>query len=622
MVTKRRARPDESPYTSADNALKCVDSGDHVLLGSGCAEPEILVDALIRRAPELSDVEILHLMTAGKAPYSDPKYRSSFRHNAFFIGSNVRAAVHEGGADYTPCFLSDIPGLIRSDRLPVDVILIQTSPPDAHGYCSLGVSVDILKAGIDAAEMVVAQVNPNMPRTHGDTFVHVSQIDRMVKGEVPVLELGGKPPGDIAKQIGKHVSLLIENGATLQMGIGEIPDAVLLYLGDKKDLGVHTEMFSDGVIDLIENGILTSRKKTLHPGKIVTSFCLGTRRLFDYIHDNPLFEFRPTEYVNDPFVISRNDRMTSVNSALQVDLTGQVCADSIGARFYSGVGGQVDFIRGALRSKGGKSIIALPSTAKKGAISRIAATLSPGAGVVTSRADVDFVVTEHGIASLKGRSVRERALALIQITHPKFRRELFEEAKKLSYIHQDQLPLPEDQHPYPVEVETYFQIKDGPRVHVRPLKTVDERVLRDFFYSHTEETVMRRYGVPLKRLSQKQLQEYVTLDYFEKMAIGAFLRTGRASELIGVARYYRDRSTRMAEVALTVHDDHQGRGLGSFLFEHIVRIAKARRVVGFTGHVEPGNARMLHIFQKYAKKVTTRLEGGVSQITFHFKDLK
>ncbi|MBI4345638.1 MAG: acetyl-CoA hydrolase/transferase family protein, partial [Elusimicrobia bacterium] len=403
---------------SADEAVRVVRSGQHVVIGGGCAEPELLVEALGRRAPELFDVEVLHLMTVGKAPYSAPELEGHIRHNAFFIGANVRHAVGLGRADYTPCFLSEIPSFIRGGRIPVDVALIQTTPPDPHGFVSLGIAVDINRAVVDSAKVVIAQLNPRMPRTLGDSFLHVSEIDRLVWGDAPLLELPAEAPSDVASRVGRHVARLVEDGATLQTGIGMIPDAVLAALTGKRDLGVHTEMFSDGLLPLIERGIVNNRRKSLHPGKVVTSFCLGTRRLYEYLDDNPAFEFRGTEYVNDPWVIARNDRMVSINSALQIDLTGQVCADSIGSRFYSGVGGQVDFIRGATRSKGGKAIIALPSTAKDGAVSRIVSVLNAGAGVVTSRADVDFVVTEYGIAELKGRTIRERAMALIQIAHP------------------------------------------------------------------------------------------------------------------------------------------------------------------------------------------------------------
>ncbi|MGE5174987.1 MAG: acetyl-CoA hydrolase/transferase family protein [Hyphomicrobiales bacterium] len=414
---------------SAEVALRAVRSGDTVYVHPGCAVPERLLDALVARAGDLCDVRIVHLMTMGRADYVAPGMEPHFRHIALFSGKNVRGAINEGRADYVPIFLSEIPRLFTSGRLPVDVALIQVSPPDEHGFCSYGVGVDTTKAAAEAARIVIAQVNPNMPRVLGDNFIHVRKLAAIVEVDVPLVELPRVRMTEDVEEIGRLVASLIEDGATLQLGIGGIPDAVLHYVRDRKHLGIHTEMFSDGMVELVEEGIVTNERKTLHPGKIVASFVLGTRPLFDFIHNNPIVEFHPTEYVNDPFVIAQNERMTSVNSAIEVDLTGQVCSDSIGNSIYSGFGGQVDFVRGASRAKGGKAVIALRSTAKDGNVSRISVSLDDGAGVVTSRADVHFVVTEFGIADLHGKSLRERAKALIAIAHPRFRDELTEGAK-------------------------------------------------------------------------------------------------------------------------------------------------------------------------------------------------
>ncbi|MEK7389227.1 MAG: GNAT family N-acetyltransferase [Elusimicrobiota bacterium] len=561
-------------YVSVEQALGVVRSGQHLFVGSGCAEPELLVKALVARAGELHDVEIFHLLTAGTAPYAEPALQGSFRHNAFFIGSNVRTAVRSGAADYTPCFLHEIPRLIRSGRVHIDVALVQVSPPDSKGLFSLGISVDIVRAAVETAPMVVAQVNPRMPRTRGQSRLPASAFDLFVQGTTPLLELSPRGTTPEAEAIGRHCAAIVDDGSTLQMGIGAIPDAVLSQLGGKNDLGVHTEMFSDGLLPLIKSGVVNGRRKTLHRGKIVTSFCMGTRPLYDAVDDNPAFLFCPSDYVNDPFVIAQNDRMVSVNSALQVDLTGQVCADSIGARFYSGFGGQVDFIRGATRSKEGKAVIALPSTAKGGSVSRLVATLDPGAGVVTTRADVDVIVTEWGIASLKGRSVRERALALISIAHPRFRPELLEKAKELGFVYPDQKPLPLHGRPYPVECETKMLMRGGSSMEIRPLRTTDERALRDLFYSHSAETIMARYGQPLKTLSREQVLEFVTLDYGARMALGAFERLGRASRLLGVVRWDGAGGTSDANLSLTIHDDFQGRGIGSFLVRMLLRHAR------------------------------------------------
>lgn len=417
--------------TSAEAAVRCVGSGDHVWLHAGCNNPEELLNALVQRAPELRDVEVTHLLTFGAAPHVDPRYQGSFRHRALFTGPNVREAVNEGRADWVPVFLSEIPGLIRSRVIPVDVAFIQVAPPDDHGFCSYGVGVECSKAAAESARAVVALVNRRMPRSLGDSFIHVSRLSHVVEIDRPLVELPMcTEVGGVARAIGRSVADLIENGSTLQMGIGEIPDAVLLFLKEKKDLGVHTEMFSDGMVELVESGVVTGEAKTLHKGKIVSSFVLGSKKTFDFLHNNSSVEFHPTEYVNDPFVIAQNDRMVAINSAIAVDITGQVCADSMGRSIYSGFGGQVDFIRGATRSRGGKPIIALPSTARDGKVSRIVDVLEPGSGVVTSRADVHFVVTEYGVANLYGKSLRERAQALVACAHPEFRDELQSAARK------------------------------------------------------------------------------------------------------------------------------------------------------------------------------------------------
>jgi acetyl-CoA hydrolase len=417
--------------TTAEEAVKAVRSGDTVWVHAGCNNPEELTTALVGRAGELKDITLAQLLTFGRADYADPKYDGVFRNRSLFTGHNVRKAVAEGRADYVPVFLSEIPGLIRSGNTKVDVAFIHVSPPDEHGFCSYGVGVECTKAAAEHARTVVALVNKRMPRALGDSFIHVSKLTHVVEIDRPVIELpGAGQVGPVAKHIGEHIAALIKDGDTLQMGIGEIPDAVLLYLKEKKHLGIHTEMFSDGLIELFEGGVITGERKTLHPGKIVASFVLGTKKTFDFLDNNPFVEFHPTDYVNDPFIVARHDNMVAINSAISVDITGQVNSDSIGTQVYSGFGGQVDFVRGAARSKGGRPIIALPSTAKDDQVSRIVEMLAPGAGVVTSRADVHYVVTEYGVAYLYGKSLRERAKALIAIAHPSFRDELTAAARK------------------------------------------------------------------------------------------------------------------------------------------------------------------------------------------------
>ena len=418
----------------AAQALKVVRSGDRVWIQSGCGTPSPLIDALVARASELRNVEIIHMKTLGDANYTKPEYEGIFRHRGFFLGENVRDAVIAGRADYIPIFLGEIESLFFSGVMHLDVVLMQVSPPDDHGYVTLGTTVDSTLNASRCAQTIIAEVNERMPRTHGETAIHVSRISAIVETSRPLLELHTKQVTARHHRIAENVASLIPDGATLQIGIGAIPEAVLACLGDKRDLGIHSEMVGDGVIDLMESGVLNGERKSLHRGKAVISFVLGSQRLFDYVHDNQAFEFRSICYTNDPYVVAQNDRMVAINAALQVDLTGQVCSDSLGIKPYSGIGGQVDFIRGAARSKGGVPIIALPSTAKNGTVSRIKPVLEPGAGVVTSRADVHYVVTEHGIAYLHGKSLRERAEALIAIADPRFREELEDFAVRSHYM--------------------------------------------------------------------------------------------------------------------------------------------------------------------------------------------
>jgi len=426
-----------SKQMSAAQALEAVGSGDRVWIQSGCGTPSVLVDALVARAPVVRDVEIIHMMTLGSARYTRPEYEGHFRHRGLFLGPNVRDAVAAGRADYTPIFLSEIEGLFESGQLPLDVVLMQVSPPDAHGFVTLGTTVDCTLTAVRLARIVIAEVNRQMPRTHGESAIHISHLTAIVETDRPLLELQTEPFNEMHMRVARNVASLIPDGATLQTGIGGISEAVLHCLDDKHDLGIHTEMCPDGVVDLMESGVMNGEGKSIHRGKAVVAFVLGTKRLFDFIHENPCFEFRPIKYTNDPFVIAQNERMVAINGALQVDLTGQVCADSLGTRPYSGFGGQIDFIRGAARSKGGVPIIALPSTAMHGDVSRIVPVLEPGAGVVTSRGDVHYVVTEHGIAYLHGKTLRERARALIAIADPRFQQELEDFAVRAHYLERE-----------------------------------------------------------------------------------------------------------------------------------------------------------------------------------------
>jgi 4-hydroxybutyrate CoA-transferase len=426
----------ESRVTTADEAVKAIKSGDRVFLTGNCSVPQKLLAALVARAPALENVEICHALTIGSSDYVAPEMEGHIRANSLFIGPNVRKAVQEGRADFTPVLLSEYTLLFKNNVLPLDVAFVHLSPPDEHGFCSYGIETGLTKSPAEAASIIIAEVNENMPRCLGDSFIHVSRLDYIVPVTYPLLELPMAEGGvsDVHVKIGEHIAELIPDGATMQMGIGAIPDAVLNFLGDKRDLGIHTELFSDSVIDMVEAGVITNARKTLHPGKITAGFMLGTKRLYAWVDDNPLIELHRTEYVNAPFVIAQNHRQVAINSAIEVDLTGQVCADSIGPKLYSGVGGQLDFIYGASLSDGGVPIIALPATAKEGALSRIVPMLKEGAGVVTSRYHIHYVVTEYGVADLYGKTIRQRAQALINIAAPQFRDGLTHAAKELHYI--------------------------------------------------------------------------------------------------------------------------------------------------------------------------------------------
>ncbi|NNE42612.1 MAG: GNAT family N-acetyltransferase, partial [Gemmatimonadetes bacterium] len=533
-----------------------------------------------------------------------------FRHNAFFIGANVREAEGRGRADYTPIFLSEIPELIRSGQRSVDTVLLQLSPPDRHGYCSMGISVDIQHAALESAGLVIAEINPRMPRTHGNTSVHLSRIDCAVATDDPILELPSPgEPDAVSVEIGGHVARLIDDGSCLQLGIGAVPNAVLSFLGDKRDLGVHTEMFSDGMLPLVENGNITNARKAVHRGKTVTSFVLGSRALFDYVDDNVSVEFHPSDFVNDPRVISRNDNVISVNSALQVDLTGQVSADSIGYRFYSGIGGQVDFVRGASMSRGGKPIIALPSTAKGGTVSRIAPHLTEGAGVVTSRGDVHYVVTEYGVAYLHGKTIRERALALINIAHPDFRAELLEFVRGKHYVATDERIWEQAINRYPADWESR-EMFGANELTVRPLRATDERILQEFFYGHTPETVRERYFSTKETLSHREAAHLCCVDYECRMAFGVVEKRGAAERLVAVARYDLNPRTNLADIAVVVHEDRRRLGIGRFLLNRLIDYARSRKISGLRSELRPDNEAMRALHLSLGHQVVWNGEAG------------
>ena len=617
---ERQKKVYEERVCSVRSAFRKIRPGRRIFIGTGCAEPQHLVKSLTKFPGNLADAEILHLISLNVSPYTDERFREMFRLNTFFIGKAARDAVGRGDADYTPIFLSEIPKIIKTKRLHIDVALVQVTPPDSFGNCSLGMSVECVKAAVENADYVIAQVNQKMPRTMGDSFVHVDQLDAIVEHEEPVLEYHSGAPDEIAERIGFYCSRLVPHGATIQAGIGSIPNAVLKHLKDKRDLGVHTEMFSDGLVELYEEGVINNRKKTFHSGKIIAAFCLGSQRMYDIINNNPVFEFYPTDYVSDPRNISKNDDMVAINSCLQIDLTGQVCSDSIGHTFYSGFGGQPDFMRGAALSKNGRPIIAVPSTAKDGEVSRIVPLLSPGAGVVTTRGDVHYVVTEWGMAYLHGKNIRERAMALINVAHPDYRDWLLEEAKKYNYVYKDQT-LPKDGGvSYPDRYRWEYKTADNLEITFRPIRYTDEDKLRRFFYSLREKDVYYRFMGTLKTLPHEKAQPMVMLDYDEKFAMVGYLGDEGTEEFICVARWFLDRATNMAEVAFTVRPEYQGRGIGTFLLRTLMDVAQEKGISGFTAEVLRQNRKMLNVFHKSGCNVHSQLEDGVYAISFKFDD--
>jgi len=602
---------------SAAAAVSRIRPGARVFVGSACGEPLELVRALGAAGQRLTDTELVQVLTLGVAPYADPQFARNVRANAFFIGKSLREAVNDARADYTPVFLSRVPELFRTGRVDLDVALVMVSPPDRHGYCSMGVSVDITKSAVEAARLVIAQVNRHMPRTLGDSFLHVDQIDLFVEHDEPLTEWRSSgEPDETTQRIARNVARLVPDGATLQLGIGRMPDAVLALLGSKNDLGIHTEMFSDSVMRLARAGVINGSRKTLQRGKIVGSFVAGSQALFEFVDDNPLIEMHPSDYTNALAVIRQQDVMIAINAAIEADLTGQVVADSIGEWFYSGIGGHADFIRGAALSRGGRPIIAMPSTARtpQGVRSRIVAHLSPGAGVATTRGDSHYIVTEYGVAYLHGRSLRERAIALINLAHPDFREDLLAAAKRRKLVYADQM-LPPVRQPYPSQYESAVALRDGSTVFIRPIRPDDETSMREMFYSFSERTrYLRFHGMP-KSFPHAQLQVFCNVDYDEEMALIAIAGEPENEEVVAVGRYLREPSRNRAEMAFAVRDDWQNKGLGTTLFGKLVDIGRERGVDEFWAEVLAENIPMIRVFRHAKCDVTTRVFGDAVRVT-------
>ena len=606
-------------------ALSHLKSGHRVFIGTGCGAPQELIAAMTGRARAVSNVEIIQLITKGDAPYADKKMSESFAINSFFISSNIRDVIQEGFGDYTPILLSDVPKLFDSGSLPIDIALIQVTPPNIHGRVSLGISVDIVRSATENASLVIAEVNPHMPWTHGDTQVDVNDLDLLVPVDRPILERELHKPDEISRKIAQTVAALIPNGSTIELGLGRvpgygcIPQVVMEYLHDRKDIGFHTEMISDSIISLIESGAVTGAMKSIDKGKITASFCMGTKKLYDYIDDNPLFSFRPTEYINDANVIGKHKRMVAVNMALEIDLTGQVCSDSVGGRFYSGIGGQIDFNRGAARSEAGRAIITLPSLNKEGDQSRIVCTLQPGSGVVINRGSVHYVVTEYGVAYLHGKSIQERVMALISIAHPDFREQLFRDAVTAKYLRPG-LARFSNRFMTPVEasIRASFLMQDGIEVEFRSIKPTDEPHMRDLVYNLSQETIYYRFMSHQQRFTPRQIQDFVYIDHRRDVAVVGTIPEAHGEQIVAVGTYYLNEKTNLAEVAFVVRDGWQSKGLGTFVFQHLVKIAKRNGIAGFTAEVLRENERMQAVFNHSGLKVKSNLEEGVYSFVMEF----
>ena len=604
---------------TAQAAVKLIQPGNTIFLGTGCSQPQYLVDALIDHSGHIHDAHIVRLLTMGAAPRVDKKLREKFKMNSFFIADNRRDVMERTIGDYTPIFLSEIPRQFETGRIPVDVALITVTPPNPNGLCSLGISVDIVKSATANAKYVVAQVNSFMPRTFGDCFIHVDDIDMLVPHDEQIFEISMPRPDETLRRIGQNIARIIEDGSTIECGIGLIPQALAESLKDKKDLGIHTEMFGDWIIELVDCGAITCTKKSIDRDKVIASLCMGSQRLYRYIDENPFFEFYPVEYVNDPYVIGQHEKMVAIHVGLEIDLTGQVCADSSGYQFYRDIGGQVDFIRGAARSRGGKAIIAMPSTAKAGRISRIVPALTEGAGVGITRGDIHYIVTEYGAAHLHGKNIRRRCLDLINIAHPKFRNQLIRAAKERKYIHEDQIELAWDEVPYPQELEHYDTLYDGTQIFFRPVRPTDERALSEMLYSLSKKSVRTRYMTQTMAFPHQDVQQLTNVDYRRDIAIVGTVPRISGDQIVALAQYFLDPSTGTAEVAFIVQDEWQQKGMGTFLLDYITKIAEKRGVKRFYATVLPINKPMLAIFRNSGYEVSTEFDGDVYSISYDLK---
>jgi len=604
--------------------FKYIHRGDTLFVGTGCGVPQYLLRALAAymesHPTAFFDAEVFQVWTLGIGPDIAKKFKSNFRLNTLFAGDDARETINQGLGDYTPAFLSQVPRLFKRKLLPLDVALIQTSLPDQHGYVSLGISVDLTKAAVDTAKLVIAQINTHMPRVPGDGFIHLNDIDFIIPYDEPLLEYSVGSDDQVIQRIGAYVSYLIQDGDTIQVGYGSTPNAILPHLTEDQHLGVHTEFLTDGIVALMKRGVVDNSRKNINPGRTIASFCMGTAETYSYINNNPKIEFRTIDYTNNPLIIAQHDNMVAINSALEIDLTGQATAESLGKTLYRGVGGQVDFMKGAAMARNGKSILALPSTAENSQVSRIVPFLKEGAGVTFGRGDVHYVVTEYGIAYLHGKSIRERAMELITIAHPDFKPWLIQEAKKLNIIYQDQAFIPGKRGEYPEHLETYKTTKTGLEIMLRPVKISDEPLLKDFFYNLSDKSLYRRFISMRKDMPHERLQEFVVIDYTQDMIILVVLKEGAKEEVIGMGEYNLDPVTHTAEVSFAVRDDYQGQGIGSQLLDYLTLLAKKQGLLGFTATVLFENNAMLHLFQKMDDvDLEKRFDGQTYELRMFFR---
>jgi acyl-CoA hydrolase/GNAT superfamily N-acetyltransferase len=611
-------------FLPEEKMFERIRRGDRIFIGTGCGEPQYLVQAFIdyvKANPKgLFDAEILHIWTLGVTPYADEKFKRNFRFNSFFVGNNLREAVNKGTADYTPIFMSEVPGLFYQKIIPVDVALVQTTPPDHHGYLQLGISVDIVKAAVDMANLVIVQVNSMMPRVQGDGFIHIKDVDFIVFHDEPLLEYGGEADDEIARQIGKYVSRLVQDGDTIQVGYGSIPNAIVSSLDRKSQLGVHSELLGDGIMSLIKKGVVDNTQKSIDRGKTVAAFCMGKKETYEFIHDNPTVELRTIDYTNNPGVIAQHSNMVAINSALEIDLTGQATAESIGKAIYSGIGGQADFMRGAALARNGKTILVLPSTTRGDKISRIVPFLKEGVGITLHRGDVQYVVTEYGIAYLKGKSLRERAMELISIAHPKFRQRLIDEAKKANLIYKDQAFISGEKGEYPEALETYRTTKTGLEILLRPVKISDEPLLKEFFHCLSDESLYRRFFSARQDLPHDLLQRFAVIDYTKQMVILAVISLEPKEEIVGIGQYWIQEEMHTADVAFAVRDDYHNKGIGYELFQYLFHLAKRRGLLGFTADVLMDNRAMMRLCRKMGLEVLRTDESGVYNLKMMFRN--